>query len=274
MLLLDEVATQIIHAHNMSNWGIEGSQSAERAIALLDAVAFDAGAQPVTEIASQLGLAPSTARRLLAVLVRRGLIMRISRGRYIGGERLRLLAAKANPHARIAEITRPVLRRLARQYRCTAHLGMFENEMVTYLVKEGTQTVFTREHNQLEAYCTGIGKALLAQLPTEELNAYLAQPLVPLTATTITDADILREALINVRTSGYAVDNREMADDLFCIAVPLDLGLRNHFAISISGHPAIFGDQRTISATRVLMTRAQSISDAFSRVGGGAGIAP
>src|SRR3546814_4531438 len=53
--------------------------------------------------------------------------------------------------------------KLAQRTGLTAHLGCLESNMVTYLIKEGSEPdVFTREGIQLEAYCSGIGKVLLA----------------------------------------------------------------------------------------------------------------
>lgn len=252
----------------------DGKQAIDRALVLFEAIILDNGTRPATAIAAELGLAPSTARRYVAALASRRLIVRIARGRYTGGDRLRLLAARANPHARLIESARPVLRRLARQFQCTAHLGMFENDMVTYLVKEGGHGVFTREHNQLEAYCTGIGKALLAQLPEPELAAYLGSPLVRLTEKTITDAGALQRALRGVQRDDFAIDDGEMADDLFCIAVPLQLHLEDLFAISISGHPVQFQRHRVAAISRVLQSKAEQIAESFLGRSAHAGVAP
>lgn len=239
---------------------MQGSQSAARTLALLEAVTLDGGRTPAAELIVRAGLAPATGRRLLALLVERKLIMRIARGRYAGGERLRQLAARVSPHARLIEIARPLLRRLAQAERATAYLGVFEGEMVTYLVKEGMQTGFTREQIQLEAYCTGIGKVLLAQLVESRLDAYLAAPLVPLTERTITDPAALRSELGATRARGYAIDDREMADDLGCIAVPLDHLRGSDYAISLSGSPTRFNPGNAADIAARLRGTAEAIS--------------
>jgi DNA-binding IclR family transcriptional regulator len=99
--------------------------------------------------------------------------------------------------------------------------------MVTYLLKAGpaARTVFTREGTQLEAYCTGIGKVLLAALPVSAREEYLQSgPFVRLTANTLTDPQELRSELIVVGDRGYAEDNAEMDSDLLCLAVPVRWG--------------------------------------------------
>jgi DNA-binding IclR family transcriptional regulator len=239
---------------------MQGSQSAARTLALLEAVTLDGGRTPAAELILRAGLAPATGRRLLALLVERELLMRVARGRYAGGDRLRQLAARVSPHARLIEIARPILRRLAQAERATAYLGVFEGEMVTYLVKEGAQTGFTREQMQLEAYCTGIGKTLLAQLVDERLTAYLAAPLVPITDRTITEPAILRAELAATRVRGYAIDDREMADDIGCIAVPLQQLRGSDYAISLSGSPARFHPGRAPDIAARLQRTAEEIS--------------
>jgi hypothetical protein len=75
---------------------------------------------------------------------------------------------------------------------------------------------------QLEAYCSGIGKVLLANLPDAERAAYLATgPFVALTARTICDAGELGRVLETVRAQGFATDLGEVVEDLACVAVPL-----------------------------------------------------
>jgi DNA-binding IclR family transcriptional regulator len=96
--------------------------------------------------------------------------------------------------------------------------------MVMYTVKEGhpVDRLFTREGTQLEAYCSAVGKVLLAHLSEDEREAYLATgPFVALTDATITSAPELRTHLAEVRAGGCAIDNREIAPDLVCVAVPV-----------------------------------------------------
>lgn len=99
--------------------------------------------------------------------------------------------------------------------------------MVTYLLKAGrlAGTVFTREGTQLEAYCTGIGKVLLAALPDTAREEYLRTgPFIRLTQNTLTDPQVLRSALQIIAAQGFATDNAEMDVDLLCLAVPVRVG--------------------------------------------------
>src|SRR5690606_3592173 len=111
-----------------------------------------------------------------------------------------------------------------RRFQRTVHLAVFEADMVTYLAKEdgGRNSVLTIEGTQLEAYCSGLGKVLLAYLPEPERERYLADgPFVRLTPNTIIEPDELRRELAHIRTRGYAIDDGEVQPNLRCVAVPL-----------------------------------------------------
>lgn len=183
-----------------------------------------------------------TAHRIAETFIQQGYLVRSRRGHYHAGPELRRIGADL-PIAKVASgLARPVLAKLAKKYRCSAHLGILESGMVTYLVKEGTDEtgLFTREGMQLEAYCSAIGKILLAAEPELDLKAYLDNgPFVSLTANTLVSPDALRTEIVSVRDGGFAVDNHEVSEDLFCIAVPLtDQDDTIFAAISLSFHQA------------------------------------
>ncbi len=82
----------------------------------------------------------------------------------------------------------------------------------------------------------GAGKAILAYLPDAERERALAEPLVAMTAHTLTSRDALEAELRRVRTRGYAIDDQEVVAGVYCVSVPLlDRLGRPAGAISISG---------------------------------------
>ncbi len=225
--------------------GRRGSAAIERAIDLMAAVVRDDGATRLSDLAKGLGLPLPTAYRMVAAFERKGLLARGERGRYGAGLGLAELVPHIDAMTTLARASRPALRRLARGMGLTAHLGVLEADMVTYLVKEvgGSVSIFTREAMQLEAYCSGIGKVLLAHLQHAAREAYLAGgPFVPLTATTLTEPKALRAELNLVRARGYAIDREEIAEDLCCLAVPVrNMAGDVVAALSVSGAPTLVG---------------------------------
>lgn len=211
-----------------------GAQAISRAFELFEVIVQDSGETSLRELGERLSLAGSTSRRYAKLLLERGLIVRIARGRYAGSQHLRRLLDGINPLSRLIAVARPILAAAASRENATAHLGTYENEMVTYLVREGLPSIFTREHAQLEAYCTGIGKALLSQLSLRDLDAYLRLPMVKLTPTTIVDPEVMRSEVEAIRQRGYAIDDGEMQAGLVCIAAPLGVIEGQNCAVSFS----------------------------------------
>ena len=201
---------------------IEGAL--DRAIELMISVARTGHHVPISAQASALGIPLSSAYRTVSALMRHGLLAKGKRGHFGPGLGLTALALAAEPLAILSEAARTPLRRLARSTRATAHLGVFENDMVTYIVKEegGGQRIFTREQGQLEAYCSAIGKVLLAGFEEEALADYLDRgPFVALTEHTDIDPSSIRAKIERVSHQGFAVDNCEVADNLYCVAAPV-----------------------------------------------------
>lgn len=210
----------------------------ERGLALLAAVARDQARRSALDIGQDLGLPIATTHRLVATLAKAGYVHRVRRGHYVAGPALLAISEAVSARAAAAEVARPVLARLARRTGLTAHLGCLESNMVTYLIKEGSEPdVFTREGIQLEAYCSGIGKVLLAHLPEKDQAEYLASaPFIALTPRTITEPEALRQTFGRAREEGYAVDDEEVVSGLTCLAVPVPAASGAvTFAISVSG---------------------------------------
>lgn len=191
---------------------------------MLEAVLADREGRSLGAIADDLGVPRATAHRQVATLVREEYLRRLSNGRITVGRRLRALAQLADEKQVIVGVAAPVLHRLAAGLHCVAQLGTLENDMVTYRIKtgQGAGDLFTRVGLQLEAYCTAIGKVLLAALPEIERETYLSTgPFPALTARTITDPAALRDHLQQVREQGFARDDEEIVEGLSCLAVPI-----------------------------------------------------
>ena len=199
-------------------------RSLGKALELLRQVAKDGGERSISALAAEAGIPASTAYRIAATFERSGFMTRLRRGHYVPGPTLLRLADSDSFNRVLMGVGHPIVEALAKTTGCTAHLGVFEDGMVTYLLKAGRKKnpLFTRQGTQLEAYCTGIGKVLLAALPKSALEDYLANgPFIGLTANTLTDPGALRAALNEVQARGYALDNAEMDTDLTCLAVPV-----------------------------------------------------
>jgi IclR family acetate operon transcriptional repressor len=201
------------------------NRSVLKAFALLRA--FGGPDQELTsaELSRRAGLPEASGYRLMQTLEAVGAVVRVSRGRYRPGFLLTALSRKVSLSEVLTDAAQGVLEDLANRFGATAHLGILEQEMVTYVAKASAARsvpVPTRVGAQQEAYCSAIGKALLAGLSAEGLERFLrAGELVPLTETTITDPAVFRAEIAQVRESGFALDTGETHAHLCCVAVPV-----------------------------------------------------
>lgn len=168
----------------------------------------------VSEIGRLLDLNKSTAHNILHTLAHHKLLVQneITR-RYRLGPALAELGNLASSQIDIRVVARPYLRRLMEQTSATVLLGTLNGSKITIVDKEeptGDVRVTASVGMQLP-FCAGaFGKAFLAYLPEELVNALLAEPgLRAFTPTAITSPDQYHAALAQVRSQGYAVDDTE-----------------------------------------------------------------
>lgn len=212
-----------------------------KGLGLLRAIVADNAHSSLTEIARAVAMPLATAHRLAVTLEAEKFLSRVGKGYYKAGPALNLLVDMATPIQPLAARLRRPLARLSRESGAFVHYGVLEEGMVTYLVREpnASESLFTVETMQLEAYCSAIGKVLLAALPKDDLEAYLeGGPFIALTANTITDPARLRSEIARVREERLGYDRREIREDLFCIAVPVgdfERGVQGAISLSFLG---------------------------------------
>lgn len=215
------------------------NQSVFKAFAMLKSFRDPAEWLTSSELSRRSNLPEASGYRLIQTLEEIGAVVRGPRGRYRPG----MLLVSLSQNVMIPELLRDAGQQIATglsdQLDVTVHLGVLERGMVTYVVKAATPRSFstqTRAGAQLEPYCSGLGKVLLAALPDDQLDAIICDgDLIALTPQTITDERELRAHLDLVREQGWAIDDREFRADMCCVAVPVrdDRG-RTVAAISIS----------------------------------------
>lgn len=202
------------------------------------------------ELSRRTQMPTASCHRLVQTLEEVGAIIRGPHGRYRLGMLLVSLSKKVAFKELLCEIGTPILNDLAVRLDRTIHLGVLENGMVYYVTKVSTPTALqshAKAGYQLEAYCSGLGKVLLAALQEEQLDSFILDgDLVPLTPNTIVDRAVLRVELQNVRQLGFAIDNGEARPGACCVAVPLHDPDGNVVA-AISA----FGDDSSVTALTI-----------------------
>lgn len=217
-----------------------GTQVVDRVFDIIDAFIHVGPELSVTDVSRRVGLKYSTAHRLLEAMARRGILDRDPETRrYRIGLQLRQVALASIGQVDLLDHARPFLEELTKATGETSHLAVFDDGMALYVDKVESQRMLSRPSHvgrRLPTYCTGVGKAMLASLPAEVVDAVLSGDLQQFTANTITDPARLRAEMATIRQQGYAVDNEEIEEGLVCVAAAIrDRDGRVIAGISIGG---------------------------------------
>jgi DNA-binding IclR family transcriptional regulator len=187
------------------------------------------GEQPqirLSEATTYLGVASSTAHRLLAMLTYRGFVRQdpVSKA-YLPGPALTSVAFAIFGRIDVPATATPIMRSLSERLRETIHVGMLDGASVRFVAAvEGPAAVrvASRLGRTMPAHCTSTGKVMLAQLPERELRQLLPdEKLERVTARSIGNRTELEAELSRIRECGYAVNREESEEGVASVAVPI-----------------------------------------------------
>jgi len=188
----------------------------------------------LTEVSDHLGVARSTAHRLLATLRTHGFVEQEPAGRrYRLGPALTTLARGIADERALIRIARPHLQALRDAARETANLLVLDGPDCFFLDGvEGPRTlrVAQRTGDHLPAYTTAGGKVLLAELTLDQVREHYPRGVTPLTPETVPDLDSLAADLAECRSRGYALNFSESVAEVHAIGVPV----RDHHGVCVA----------------------------------------
>jgi IclR family transcriptional regulator, acetate operon repressor len=181
----------------------------------------------LTEASSHLGVASSTAHRLLAMLQYRGFVRQNPATRaYEPGSALSQIASAIVRQVDVRTRVRPVLERLNEEFGETVHLGRLDGTGVNFLDAVESRRavrVGSRTGKVVPAHATSSGKAMLARLPMEHLRELFPnEELEPVTDNTVTTRTELEQEVQRARRRGYATSKEENEEGVASVAVALE----------------------------------------------------
>lgn len=216
----------------------------DRAISILSLLA-DGRARTPAEISEAIELSTSTTFRMLSTLAYYHYVLRDeSTNQYRLGLACLELAHAYLTGNDLRRISLPELEALRNETKETVHLAVLEGMEIVYLEKlpglHAIGLMSSRVGGRSPAYCTGVGKVLLAYQNLEGVRVYYQENgLVRYTESTITDLPTLMSALEAIRRVGYGFDYGEHEDEVRCVAAPIfDITGQTVAALSISGPEA------------------------------------
>ncbi|MCL8013798.1 IclR family transcriptional regulator [Streptomyces sp. AS02] len=251
----------------------EQQTAVDKALILLKQLAEHDRELGVSELARRTGLTKSTAFRLLGILQRNDLVERVGSDYRLGAQLFDIGTRVYGPTTvLLRERLLPHLADLYVLTQETVHLAVLHDTEIVYVNKiQGHRPTRSpsRIGARMPAYCTGVGKALLA-FDHDAAEAAVAAGLRGRTEYTLTDPAAFRSELRRIRQEGIAYDRQEATLGLTCVAVPvMGPGGRPVAALSVAGAGHRFDPARFAPALRrVAYEAARAVTAARAGVGG------
>jgi IclR family acetate operon transcriptional repressor len=244
-----------------------GIQSVERAFEVLEIMAVRGRELSLAEIRTATGMPAPTAHRLVRTLVSLGYVRQEESRRYtLAPGLIRLGDGAAKQFGTWAN---PVLAELVEEIGESANMAILDGSHTLYVAQVAghhAMRMFTEVGRRVPLHSTGVGKAMLMQLPDEEVTRLLGLAGMPtITDHTITDLPVLLHEITAGRALGYTTDNGEQEVGVSCVAVPVPLpGAPALTAISFSAPSPRMTPDVVRRASAALRAAAQTIAQRFA----------
>ncbi|MGC7096922.1 IclR family transcriptional regulator [Amycolatopsis lurida] len=204
--------------------GAHHVQSLDRGLAVIRAFGADAPELTLSDVARITGLTRAAARRFLLTLADLGYVR--TDGKYFSlTARVLELGYAYLSSMSLPEVATPHLERLSAEVHESSSVSVLEGGDIVYVARVAVSRIMTVSINvgtRFPAYATSMGHVLLAGLPDDRLDEYLAQArLDRLTAHTLTSEAALRAELAEVRGRGWALVDQELEEGLRSVAAPI-----------------------------------------------------
>ena len=179
----------------------------------------------ISQLSVRTGLSRAAVRRCLYTLTKLGFAGAEDGSRYSLRPRMLTLSHTYTASNTLSSAAQPILERMSATLRESFSVATLDGDDIVYVARTTVNRVMAVDlhiGSRLPAYCTSMGRILLAYLPPEQLEAYLARvALTPFTTRTVTSIEKLRLLLRTTRRNGYALCDQEYEVGLRSLAVPV-----------------------------------------------------
>ncbi len=239
-------------------------QSVERALQVLGLFSQHHPDLGIAEISRSTGLAPGTAHGLVRTMAQKGFLRQDPRSRrYSLGLRIYELGIVAAETLELNQRAGGPAHQLSRKTQLVVRVATWDGDsmVVTLTAHPRPRGSFPHQIGpRVHAYCSAIGKAVLAFIGKKDVQDYLSRTsMTPFTGSTISGKKELLADLERTRERGYALDREEAVHGIACIGAPIfERGQQVAGAISLSGSPArILGEKTGELAEELLKTASE-----------------
>lgn len=222
-------------------------QTVDRALQLVEIIAEHPEGLTTKEVEELLELNKITAHRLLTTLENRGFIEKVGGQYTIGLKLVELSSIKLNTIELKTEAM-PYLRQLVNNLKQPVQMAILEDMEAIFIEKiqsVNTLRMYSQIGRRIPLYCSGVGKVLLLQEEDEMILKKLSKvKFEKFTPTTLETPEEVLGEIKQARILGYAVDNEEHEEGIFCMAVPIyDYRGKIIAALSTAGKSKTFIEQ-------------------------------
>lgn len=239
-------------------------KSLYKALKLLDYFTEDTPEWGITELANQSGVLKSTVYNILATYEVCGILEQDKQtNKYHLGLKILELSNQMYKNNDIQKIMHTYMEEIVRETGENTYMAKFYGDQIIYIDAAFPKNTISGRNMvgiRADAYCTGIGKVLLAYQKSEVLEHVIEKGLKSYTDTTIIKPDQLRGEMENIRKKGYAVDNMEHEYGIRCVAVPIfNCEDQVVAAWSLSGPSLRFTDEKIEHYASLLKTNVEEV---------------
>jgi IclR family pca regulon transcriptional regulator len=179
----------------------------------------------ISQLSVKTGLSRAAVRRCLYTLTKLGFAGIEDGSRYALRPRMLTLSNTYSASNSLSTAAQPILERMSAALHESFSVATLDGDDIVYIARSTVSRVMSDDlhiGSRLPAYCTSMGRVLLAYLPADQLEQYLARvALIAHTPRTVSSVEKLRLALRNVRRHGYALVDQEYEIGLRSLAVPV-----------------------------------------------------
>lgn len=226
------------------------------------------GPMGLQELSNALGLNKSTVHRILNSLICMDYVRQNhDTSKYSLSFKFCRISAQILSNNNIIDVAKPYLKQLAEKSGETVHLVQTDGINAVYIDKVestyNTVRLVSMVGKSIPLYCSGVGKAMLAQMSDDTIKAIWQQSNIKqLTDYTITDFNDFKQVIQTIRKKGYALDKEENELGVRCIAVSLrDFDNKPAYAISISAPKDRMSDMRIEKLKTMILETKERISN-------------
>jgi IclR family pca regulon transcriptional regulator len=233
------------------------SQSLERGLAILGCFTPERSVLGIADIADDLGMSRSTTHRYVITLVALGYLEQGASRKYRLGLKVTDLGMAALNSTGLREHAHEYLEELRQRTSYTTNLAVLDGTEILYVdrarsFRRGQSKIDLGLHpgSRLPAYCTAMGKLLLAYLPENEQGELLTEmKLTKQGPNTITSKKALLTELDEIQSEGFAVNDEELAPELHSIAAPVRNEAREVVAaVNLAAHTSMISLSELVDA--------------------------